>query len=244
MSAQRRRELLDAAQRHDLVILEDDPYGSIYFEDVTTLEDTRPIKADDDGRPRRSISAVSRRSWCRACASRGWSRRRRSRRRSSSASRPPTFRSGVFDQRDRPRRARPAASSIASRPGCARTIRRKRTVMERALESHLARPGEVDVAARRLLPVDRTAAGRRRSRAVRSRDEGEGQLRARQRVLRQRRRPRIRAPRVLRHHARADRAGHCPPCDSLTIHRLDTDSEDPAGLLGQQFLHRGLGHWP
>jgi 2-aminoadipate transaminase len=51
MSARRRRELLDAAQRHNLVILEDDPYGSIYFEDVTTLEDTRPIKADDaDGR--------------------------------------------------------------------------------------------------------------------------------------------------------------------------------------------------
>lgn len=51
MSARRRRELLDAAARNDLVILEDDPYGSIYFEDVTTLEDTRPIKADDeDGR--------------------------------------------------------------------------------------------------------------------------------------------------------------------------------------------------
>lgn len=47
MSAARRRELLDAARRHDLVILEDDPYGSIYFEDVTTLADTRPIKADD-----------------------------------------------------------------------------------------------------------------------------------------------------------------------------------------------------
>ena len=47
MSARRRRELLAAAERHDLVILEDDPYGSIYFEDVTTLEDTRPIKADD-----------------------------------------------------------------------------------------------------------------------------------------------------------------------------------------------------
>ena len=47
MSAARRRALLDAATRHDLVILEDDPYGSIYFEDVTTFADTRPIKADD-----------------------------------------------------------------------------------------------------------------------------------------------------------------------------------------------------
>lgn len=51
MSARRRRELLDVARRHDLLILEDDPYGSIYFEDVTTFQDTRPIKADDtDGR--------------------------------------------------------------------------------------------------------------------------------------------------------------------------------------------------
>ncbi len=51
MSAARRRALLDAARRHDLVIVEDDPYGSIYFEDVTTFADTRPIKADDqDGR--------------------------------------------------------------------------------------------------------------------------------------------------------------------------------------------------
>ena len=51
MSARRRRELLDAAARHNLLILEDDPYGSIYFEDVTTFADTRPMKADDvDGR--------------------------------------------------------------------------------------------------------------------------------------------------------------------------------------------------
>ena len=51
MGAQRRHDLLEAARRHDLVILEDDPYGSIYFEDVTSLADTRPIKADDtDGR--------------------------------------------------------------------------------------------------------------------------------------------------------------------------------------------------
>ncbi|MEO7156162.1 MAG: PLP-dependent aminotransferase family protein, partial [Vicinamibacterales bacterium] len=50
-SARRRLELLEAARRHDLIILEDDPYGSIYFEDVTTVADTRPIKADDrDGR--------------------------------------------------------------------------------------------------------------------------------------------------------------------------------------------------
>lgn len=51
MSRARRLALLELARRHDLVILEDDPYGSIYFEDTTTAADTRPIKADDtDGR--------------------------------------------------------------------------------------------------------------------------------------------------------------------------------------------------
>ncbi|MEO8682922.1 MAG: PLP-dependent aminotransferase family protein, partial [Vicinamibacterales bacterium] len=51
MSLGRRQALLDAAARHDLLILEDDPYGTIYFEDAARAEDTRPIKADDeDGR--------------------------------------------------------------------------------------------------------------------------------------------------------------------------------------------------
>lgn len=51
MSRARRLALLEVARRHDLLILEDDPYGSIYFEDATTAADTRPIKADDtDGR--------------------------------------------------------------------------------------------------------------------------------------------------------------------------------------------------
>jgi 2-aminoadipate transaminase len=51
MSQARRAALLETARTHDLLILEDDPYGSIYFEDMTTEADTRPIKADDrDGR--------------------------------------------------------------------------------------------------------------------------------------------------------------------------------------------------
>jgi 2-aminoadipate transaminase len=47
MSLARRRALLDAARRHDLLVLEDDPYGSLYFEDTTRVEETRPLKADD-----------------------------------------------------------------------------------------------------------------------------------------------------------------------------------------------------
>ena len=47
MSSRRRQALLDAAARHGLLILEDDPYGRLYFDDTTRVEDTRPIKADD-----------------------------------------------------------------------------------------------------------------------------------------------------------------------------------------------------
>ncbi|MBA3269162.1 MAG: PLP-dependent aminotransferase family protein [Acidobacteria bacterium] len=47
MSRQRRLALLEAAARLDLLILEDDPYGSIYFDDSTRADETRPIKADD-----------------------------------------------------------------------------------------------------------------------------------------------------------------------------------------------------
>jgi 2-aminoadipate transaminase len=48
---QKRRQLLEWAARRDVLIVEDDPYGSLYFPDTTTPEETRPIKADDnDGR--------------------------------------------------------------------------------------------------------------------------------------------------------------------------------------------------
>lgn len=43
----RRLQLLETAARHDLLIVEDDPYGSLYFEDHAAPAQTRPIKADD-----------------------------------------------------------------------------------------------------------------------------------------------------------------------------------------------------
>ncbi len=43
----KRRQLLEWAERRDVLIVEDDPYGSLYFEDVATAADTRPLKADD-----------------------------------------------------------------------------------------------------------------------------------------------------------------------------------------------------
>jgi 2-aminoadipate transaminase len=42
-----RKRLLDWAERRDVLILEDDPYGSLYFEDVATAAETRPLRADD-----------------------------------------------------------------------------------------------------------------------------------------------------------------------------------------------------
>jgi 2-aminoadipate transaminase len=47
----KRRALLEWASRSDLLIVEDDPYRDLYFEDVTTEAETRPLAADDgDGR--------------------------------------------------------------------------------------------------------------------------------------------------------------------------------------------------
>lgn len=43
----KRRRLLEWALRREVLIVEDDPYGSLYFEDSATPADTRPIKAED-----------------------------------------------------------------------------------------------------------------------------------------------------------------------------------------------------
>jgi 2-aminoadipate transaminase len=47
LSLEKRKRLLEYASRADLLIIEDDPYGALYFEDTASANDTRPIKADD-----------------------------------------------------------------------------------------------------------------------------------------------------------------------------------------------------
>jgi 2-aminoadipate transaminase len=47
LSLDRRQRLLEWAERRDMLIVEDDPYGSLYFEDVATEAETRPLRADD-----------------------------------------------------------------------------------------------------------------------------------------------------------------------------------------------------
>ena len=48
LGAEKRRRLIEWAERRDILIIEDDPYGVLYFEDVAREEETRPIRADDD----------------------------------------------------------------------------------------------------------------------------------------------------------------------------------------------------
>src|SRR5438270_5352710 len=45
---EKRRRLLEWAARRNVLIVEDDPYGALHFDDVANAADTRPIKADDD----------------------------------------------------------------------------------------------------------------------------------------------------------------------------------------------------
>lgn len=47
LSLEKRQRLLEWAERRDVLIVEDDPYGALYFDDVGTTADTRPIRAED-----------------------------------------------------------------------------------------------------------------------------------------------------------------------------------------------------
>jgi 2-aminoadipate transaminase len=51
LSRARRAAVLEWAGRHDVLVIEDDPYRDLYFPDVASDADTRPLAADDaDGR--------------------------------------------------------------------------------------------------------------------------------------------------------------------------------------------------
>jgi 2-aminoadipate transaminase len=47
LAMSRRPRLLEWAAQRDVLIVEDDPYGSLYFEDVASAAETRPLRADD-----------------------------------------------------------------------------------------------------------------------------------------------------------------------------------------------------
>ena len=51
LSLPARHAIIDWAARRDVLIIEDDPYGSLYFEGAATAAETRPLRADaPDGR--------------------------------------------------------------------------------------------------------------------------------------------------------------------------------------------------
>jgi 2-aminoadipate transaminase len=47
MGLDKRRRLVEWAERRNLLLVEDDPYGDLYFPDSTEASATRPMKADD-----------------------------------------------------------------------------------------------------------------------------------------------------------------------------------------------------
>jgi 2-aminoadipate transaminase len=47
LALNKRQRLLEWAERRDVLIVEDDPYGALYFDDVATEAETRPLAADD-----------------------------------------------------------------------------------------------------------------------------------------------------------------------------------------------------
>ena len=119
------------------MILEDDPYGSIYFEDVTTFADTRPIKADDTDHRVIYLGSFSkilvpglRVAWMVAPPAIA--------QKVELCKQAADISSGVFDQRIV---HGALAGGVIDRiaPGLRAHYQAKRTVMERALESHLQR---------------------------------------------------------------------------------------------------------
>jgi 2-aminoadipate transaminase len=47
LSLEKRLELIEWAERRDMLIVEDDPYGALCFDDVASERHTRPMRADD-----------------------------------------------------------------------------------------------------------------------------------------------------------------------------------------------------
>jgi 2-aminoadipate transaminase len=135
ISLEKRRQLLDWAERRDVLIVEDDPYGVLYFDDVATEAETRPIKADDAGGRVVYLSTFSkalapgyRMAWVAAPAALSA--------RFELAKQSMDLSSGIFDQRVVHQAIRRGVLDRIA-PRLRATYRSKRDAMEQALRSEL-----------------------------------------------------------------------------------------------------------
>ncbi len=191
----KRRQLLEWAERRDVLLVEDDPYGELYFPDRATREETRPIKADDTSGRVIYLSSFSktlapgfRVAWVVAPAEMIA--------KFDLAKQAADICAGALDQRVIHQAIHRGVLATQGERLRAH-YQHKRQVMERALAESLGDGMSCTMPARRVLPVGQTRRrSRRRSRAG-PRARGEGQLRDRQRVLRRRQRPRHAAALVL-----------------------------------------------
>lgn len=135
LALDKRAEVLDWAERRDVLIVEDDPYGQLYFEDVATEAETRPLRADDRNGRVLYLNTVSkmlapgfRVGWMLAPAVLI--------ERFDTAKQSTDLTSGILDQRIVHEALR---SGVADRlaPRLRQVYRHKRDVMERALREHV-----------------------------------------------------------------------------------------------------------
>jgi 2-aminoadipate transaminase len=132
----KRRRLLEAAHRHDILLVEDDPYGDLYFPDAAEACDTRPIKADDrEGRVlylssfSKTLAPGFRVAWITAPAELAS--------KFEVAKQAADICTGALDQRV-VWQAIERGVLAAQGPRLRAVYQHKRTVMERALKQHLA----------------------------------------------------------------------------------------------------------
>ena len=179
---EKRRQLLEWAARRNVLIVEDDPYRELYFEDSATEADVRPMKADDLGGSRRLSqqlfedpgARIPRRLDRRAGADRGQAR-------DCQAGRGPVhgrLRSTARLRGGAPRHPRSAAA-VAPRPLSGTARRHGGGAAERARQL-----GQLAGAARRVLPVGEVARTARRRSPARPRRTARRRLRGGGGVLR------------------------------------------------------------
>jgi 2-aminoadipate transaminase len=135
LSLEKRHRLLEWAARRDVLVIEDDPYGALYFEDVARPGDTRPLRADDEygriiylGSFSKTLAPAFRVGWMAAPPALID--------RFETAKQSIDLTSGILDQRIVHEAVRRGTLERIA-PDLRKLYQRKRDVMERALRRHL-----------------------------------------------------------------------------------------------------------